>query len=79
MELGGFLDSRNAPGLPWVDLIEQVELRAVRRGGTEVIVHTLDPECECWWTHEPGCQPVGVPVTAEQVSAMEQAIGRAHV
>ena len=32
--LSGWLDPDNAPGLPWVDGIESVQLTAIRRGGT---------------------------------------------
>src|SRR2546421_11128720 len=35
LALSGWLDRDNAPGLPWVDGIESVQLTAIRRGGTE--------------------------------------------
>jgi hypothetical protein len=75
--LSGWLDRSNAPGLPWVDGIESVQLIAIRRRGTEVDVVTSEPACGCpaeTWGHEPECAPVGLPVAPEQVSAVRDAV-----
>lgn len=77
LALSGWLDRDNAPGLPWVDGIESVQLTAIRRGGTEVEVVTAEPECTCpveTWRHEPDCAPVASPVDPEQVSALQDAV-----
>ncbi len=77
LALSGWLDRANAPGLPWVDGIESVQLTAIRRGGTEVEVVICEPECICpaeTWNHEPDCAPVAPPVVPEQVAALQDAV-----
>jgi hypothetical protein len=78
--LSGWLDRDNAPGLPWVDGIESVQLTAIRRGGTEVDVVTCEPDCTCpaeTWSHEPDCAPTRPPVAPEQVSGLRDAVTEA--
>ena len=75
--LCGWLDRDNAPGLPWTDGIESVQLTAIRRSGTEVDVVTSEPDCTCpaeTWRHEPDCAPIGSPVDPEHVSALRDAV-----
>lgn len=77
LALSGWLDRANAPGLPWVDGIESVQLTAIRRGGTEVDVVTGEPDCTCptqTWRHEPDCAPIASPVTSQQVSALRDTV-----
>lgn len=80
LALSGWLDRDNAPGLPWVEGIESVQLTPIRRGGTEVDVVTSEPECTCpaeTWRHEPDCAPVTSPVVPDQVAALHDAVADA--
>jgi hypothetical protein len=79
----GRLDRDNAPGLPWVDGIERVDLGSYRSEHTRVAVVEADPECseECSadadpaTPHDDGCPMVeSSPVTREQSNALEQAV-----
>jgi hypothetical protein len=76
LTVSGYLDRANAPGLPWVDGIDAVELGAVRHG-TEITVTVSEPDCTCpvdtYW-HAEDCAPVTPAVTDQHICAMEDAV-----
>jgi hypothetical protein len=76
LTVSGQLDRANAPGLPWVDGIDAVELGGMRHG-TEVTVTVSEPDCTCpvdtYW-HAEDCAPIAPAVTDEHISAIEDAV-----
>jgi hypothetical protein len=79
LALRGYLDRDNAPGLPWVDGVDQVTLTAERYGTTVEVIDT-EPECTCpddqylMPLNDYCPQVAGSPVTDAQSAALEDAV-----
>lgn len=76
----GILTRDNAPALPWVDGIDQVELTGHRSDATTITVCDSIPDCTCspdhyLQPHDNGCPSLASsPVTDEQRDDLEQAV-----
>jgi hypothetical protein len=78
LALYGYLDRHNAPGLPWVDGIDQATLTAEREGTTVTVIDT-EPDCTCpdgyLVPHDEGCPQIAESsVTDEQRTALDDAV-----
>lgn len=80
LAVSGTLTRDNAPGLPWVDGIEQISLTGHRSDSTVVTLVDTDPDCTCspdhyLDPHDAGCPALADnPATAEQRATLEQAV-----
>ncbi len=80
LALSGTLTRDNAPALPWVDGIEQVELTGHRSDATSVNLVDADPECTCspdtyLQPHDEGCPSLlDNPATEQQRVTLEEAV-----